>query len=116
MRYELSDIADNLPLRRLQEKVIDILGSVTRVSVETMKSLTQLLAQNPRLKLGRCLAAYACPLHLRSRFGSSTTFPSSLARLRFTSARTFSTRSAGIFSISPTSLRETLLAPDLRPR
>ena len=37
MRYELSDIADNLPLRRLQEKVIDILGSVTRVSVETKR-------------------------------------------------------------------------------
>ena len=37
MRYELNDIADNLPLRRLQEKVIDLLGSVTRVSVETMR-------------------------------------------------------------------------------
>ena len=37
MRYELSDIADNLPLRRLQEKAIDLLGSVTRVSVETMR-------------------------------------------------------------------------------
>ena len=24
MRHELSDIADNLPLRRLQEKVIDL--------------------------------------------------------------------------------------------
>ena len=37
MRYELSDIADNLPLRRQQEKVIDLLGSVTRVSVETVR-------------------------------------------------------------------------------
>jgi hypothetical protein len=37
MRYELSDIAENLPLRRLQEKVIDLLGSVIRVSVETMR-------------------------------------------------------------------------------
>jgi hypothetical protein len=34
---ELSDIADNLPLRRLQEKVINLLGSVTRVSVETVR-------------------------------------------------------------------------------
>ena len=39
MRYELSDIADNLPLRRLQEKVIDLLGSVTRVSAETVRIL-----------------------------------------------------------------------------
>ena len=37
MRHELSDVADNLPLRRLQEKVINLLGSVTRVSVETMR-------------------------------------------------------------------------------
>jgi hypothetical protein len=60
MRYELS--------RGLQEKVIDLLGSVTRVSVETKRIVDAmnegrcgLLAQNPRLKLGRCLAAYACP-------------------------------------------------------
>jgi hypothetical protein len=37
MRYELSDIADNLPLRRLQEESVDLLGSVTRASVETMR-------------------------------------------------------------------------------
>ena len=36
MRYELSDIADNYrsPTTR---KVVDLLGNVTRVSVETMR-------------------------------------------------------------------------------
>ena len=103
MRYELSDIADNLPLRRLQEKVIDLLGSVTRVSVETVRIVDAmnegrcwLLAQNPRLKLGRCLAAYA---HLRSGFGSTSTSRCRSRGFRFTSARSFPTSSAIFFSM-----------------
>jgi hypothetical protein len=44
MRYELS--------RRLQEKVIDLLGSVTRVSVETMRIVDA-------MKRGKMLTACA---------------------------------------------------------
>jgi hypothetical protein len=55
-----------------------------------------------RTLIGRASVEYPRRLRLCSGFGSSTTSPSSLARFRFTSARSFPTSSVIFFSISAT--------------